>query len=91
MNNKVIGRDAMFAGERLQCHARDNYGGRRGLRAAEVSMNQLLTYNSIWARRGRAVVMSNDAKGMLRQDCTHSGQLGAAAIGSTKTCTTVDA
>jgi exonuclease III len=63
MNNKVIGRDAMFAGERLHIHARDNYGGRRGLRAAEVSMNQLLTYNSIWARRGRAVVMSNDAKG----------------------------
>jgi hypothetical protein len=26
-------------------------------------MNQLLTYNSIWARRGRAVIMSNDAKG----------------------------
>jgi hypothetical protein len=63
MNNKVIGKDAMAAGERLEVHARDNYGGRRGLRAAEVSMNQLLTYNSIWARRGRAVVMSNDAKG----------------------------
>jgi hypothetical protein len=25
-------------------------------------MNQTLTYNSIWARRGRAVVISNDAK-----------------------------
>jgi hypothetical protein len=63
MNNKVIGRDAMYAGERLNEHARDNYGGRKGLRAAEVSMNQTLTYNSIWARRGRAVIMSNDAKG----------------------------
>jgi hypothetical protein len=63
MNNKVIGRDAMRAGERLTAHARDNYGSRKGLRAAEVSMNQTLTYNSIWARRGRAVVMSNDAKG----------------------------
>jgi hypothetical protein len=63
MNNKVIGSDAMRMGERLAEHARDNYGGRKGLRAAEVSMNQLLTYNSIWARRGRAVIMSNDAKG----------------------------
>jgi hypothetical protein len=63
MNNKVIGKDAMRSGERLQEHARDNYGGRKGLRASEVSMNQLLTYNSIWARRGRAVIMSNDAKG----------------------------
>jgi hypothetical protein len=63
MNNKVIGKDAMLMGERLQEHARDNYGGRKGLRSAEVSMNQLLTYNSIWARRGRAVIMSNDAKG----------------------------
>jgi hypothetical protein len=63
MNNKAIGMDAMRAGERLGEHARDNYGGRKGLRAAEVSMNQLLTFNSIWARRGRAVIMSNDAKG----------------------------
>jgi hypothetical protein len=63
MNNKAIGSDAMRAGERQVAHARDNYGSRRGLRAAEVSMNQTLTYNSIWARRGRAVVMSNDAKG----------------------------
>ncbi|MGL5936571.1 MAG: endonuclease/exonuclease/phosphatase family protein [Cetobacterium sp.] len=63
MNNKVIGNDAMRAGERLAAHARDNYGSRKGLRAAEVSMNQTLTYNSIWARRGRAVIMSNDAKG----------------------------
>jgi hypothetical protein len=31
MNNKVIGKDAMRAGERLNEHARDNYGGRRGL------------------------------------------------------------
>jgi hypothetical protein len=63
MNNKAIGSDAMRMGERLVEHARDNYGGRRGLRAAEVSMNQMLTYNSIWARRGRAIIMSNDAKG----------------------------
>ena len=26
-------------------------------------MNAFLTYNSIWGRRGRAVIMSNDAKG----------------------------
>ena len=63
MNNKVLGSDAMRSGERLHALARDNYGGRHGHRAAETSMNQLLTYNSIWGRRGRAVVMSNDAKG----------------------------
>ena len=26
-------------------------------------MNSLLTYDSIWGRRGRAIIMSNDAKG----------------------------
>ena len=31
--------------------------------AAEMGMNQFLLYNSIWARRGRVVIMSNDAKG----------------------------
>jgi exonuclease III len=63
MNNKMIGDDAMRAGERQRTHARDNYGGRKGLQAPEVSMNQLLTYNSIWGRRGKAIIMSNDAKG----------------------------
>ena len=38
-------------------------GGRKGLQATEVSMNAQLTYNSIWARRGKPVIMSNDAKG----------------------------
>ena len=33
------------------------------MQAVEVSMNAQLTYDSIWARRGRAVIMSNDAKG----------------------------
>ncbi len=63
MNNKVLGSDAMRSGERIKELAPDNYGGRRGLRVAEISMNQLLTYNSIWGRRGRAILMSNDAKG----------------------------
>jgi hypothetical protein len=63
MNNKMIGADAMRSGDRLGVHACDNYGGHHGLRAAEMAMNQILTYNSIWARRGRAVIMSNDAKG----------------------------
>jgi hypothetical protein len=56
MNNKVIGKDATQAGKRLSEHAKDNYGGRQGLRAAEVSMNRLLTYNNIWTRRGRAFI-----------------------------------
>ena len=63
MNNKAIGADAMRMGEHHGCLTRDNYGGRKGLQAAEVSMNAQLTYNSIWARRGKAVIMSNDAKG----------------------------
>ncbi|CAB9529533.1 hypothetical protein SEMRO_2534_G330480.1 [Seminavis robusta] len=63
MNNKVLGADAMRAGERAKVLTPHNYGGRKNLRAVEVNMNQYLTYNSIWGRRGRAVVMSNDAKG----------------------------
>ena len=63
MNNKMLGRDAMLSASRRKVLARDNYGGRKGHRAAEVSLNSYLTYNSIWGRRGRAVVMSNDAKG----------------------------
>ena len=49
MNNKAIGADAMRAGKRLGALARDNYGGRKGLRAAEVSMNQLLLCDSVRA------------------------------------------
>ena len=63
INNKVIGRDAMKRGERHGLLTPDNYGGRKRLQAVEVGLNQQLTYNSILARRGRAVVMSNDAKG----------------------------
>ena len=36
---------------------------RKIYQAVEVGLNQQLTYNSILARRGRAVLMSNDAKG----------------------------
>ena len=63
MNNKTLGRDAMKSGESLGALTRDNYGGRNHHRAAEVSLNSHLTNNSIWARRGRAIIMSNDAKG----------------------------
>jgi hypothetical protein len=63
MNNKQIGRTAMWNGERAKVLARDNLGGRKGMRSVEVSMNQQLTYNLIWAARARAVIISNDAKG----------------------------
>ena len=63
MNNKKIGRTAMWNGERATALARDNLGGRKGMRAVEVSMNQHLSYNLIWASRARAVIISNDAKG----------------------------
>ena len=53
----------MYMGELNKWFTRDNYGGRKSMQAVEVSMNAQLTYDSIWARRGRAVIMSNDAKG----------------------------
>ena len=63
MNNKAIGADAMRMGEANGWFERDNYGGRKGMQAVEVSLNAQLLFNSIWARRARAVIMSNDAKG----------------------------
>jgi len=51
MNNKKIGQTAMCNGERTAALARDNLGGRKGMRAVEVSMNQHLSYNLIWASR----------------------------------------
>ena len=54
MNNKVIGADAMRVIRCTGNKARDNYGGVKYLQASEVSMNEQLTYNSMWARRGRA-------------------------------------
>ena len=63
MNNRTIGSDAMRAGERANIFTKDNYGGRKKLRANEIAMNSTLTHNSIWGRRGRAIIMSNDAKG----------------------------
>jgi len=63
MNNKKLGKEAMEIGERLHLLTQDNYGGRKKLRAAEISINQQLTYDSIRGRRGKAVIISNDAKG----------------------------
>ena len=63
INNKAMGADAMRAGKQLGALARDNYGGCKGLRGAEVSVNQLLLYDSVRARRGRMIVNSNDLKG----------------------------
>ena len=63
MNNKAIGADAMRLGEQAKALARDNCGGRKQPQAAEVSLNAQLTFNSVWGKRGRAVIMSNDAKG----------------------------
>jgi hypothetical protein len=63
MNNKKLGRDVMAWAEAANALARDNYGGRKYLRAVEVSLNSTLTYNSLWAKRKAAVMMSNDAKG----------------------------
>ncbi len=63
MNNKVMGRDMMRHGKSANTLAKDNYGGQTNAQAVEVSLNWQLTNNSIWARRGRAILISNDAKG----------------------------
>ena len=63
MNNKALGADAMRMGESNGWFVKDNYGGLKGMQAVEVSLNAQLMFNSIWARRARAVIMSNDAKG----------------------------
>ena len=63
MNNKALGSDIMRLGERHRVFSRDNYGGRRGHRAPEVGLNACLTHDSIRGRRGRLIVVSNDAKG----------------------------
>jgi len=47
VNNKKLGKEAMEIGERLNLLTRDNYGGRKKLRATEISMIQQLTYDSI--------------------------------------------
>ena len=67
MNNKNLGKEAMMVGEQLNLLTRDNYGGRKKLRAAEISMNQQLTYDSLCGCRGCAVIISNDTKGCY--DC----------------------
>jgi len=51
----------MWNGEWAKALTRDNLGGRKGMRPVEVSMNQCLLYDLIRAKRGRAVIMSNDA------------------------------
>jgi len=63
MNNKKIGRDARWNGERAKALARDNLGGRKGMRAVEVNQNWTLANDHIGGRRARAVIISNDAKG----------------------------
>jgi hypothetical protein len=63
MNNRALGSNGMRKGEQTKNVARDNYGGRKYLQALEVGMNSKLSSDSIWARRGRAILMSNDAKG----------------------------
>ena len=46
-NFKLMGKQAMWKSERLGVLARDNLGGRKGMRPVEVSMNQRLLYDLI--------------------------------------------
>jgi len=63
MNNKKIGRDAMWNGERAKALAQDILGGRKGIRAVEVNQNWTLANDHIRGWRARAVIISNDANG----------------------------
>jgi hypothetical protein len=63
MNNKKFGHELMWKAEHDKVLTKFNYGGRKKLQAAEISMNQRLMYDSVWGKRGRVVVISNDAKG----------------------------
>jgi len=47
MNNKKIGRNVMWNGERAKALARDNLGGRKGMRAVEVNQNWTLANDHI--------------------------------------------
>jgi len=85
MNNKKPGKEAMEIGERLHLLTRDNYGGRKKLRAAEISMNQQLTYDSIRGRRGKAVIISNDAKGCYDRIAHIVAKLALRKLGASRT------
>jgi len=63
MNNKKIGRDAVWNSERANVLARDNLGGRKGMWAVEVNQNSTLANDHIRGQPARAVIISNDAKG----------------------------
>ena len=63
MNNKKMGKEAMWNGERSKALARDNLGGRKGMQAVEVNQNWTLANDHIRGCRVRAILISNDAKG----------------------------
>lgn len=63
MNNKKFGRELMWTAEANGTLTRDNYGGRKHLRSVETSLNQYLTYDSIRARRSRAITCPSMRKG----------------------------
>ena len=53
----------MWKAEQDKALSEYNYRGWKKLRAMEVSLNQCLMFDSIWGKRGRVIVISNDAKG----------------------------
>ena len=79
MNNKKIGRDAMWNGERAKALAWDNLGGRKGMQAAEVNQNWTLANDHIRGRRAGAVIISNDAKGCFDR-IAHVVAIAASAV-----------
>ena len=63
MNAKKIGKELMWKAELDHTLTRYNYGGRKHLRAAEIALNTRLTYDNIFGKQGRAILISNDARG----------------------------
>ena len=63
MNNKKIGKDAMWNGTRCGIVSRENYGGKKHARAPEVILNQVLVCDKMRADHRPAIIISNDAKG----------------------------
>ena len=62
-NYKQLGKDAMWQAERSGVTSAENYGGHKGHRAIEVSLNQRLTADLLRQKRKAAIICSNDAKG----------------------------
>jgi hypothetical protein len=70
LNNKAMGSDTMRSGDCSNAYTPDNFGECKGYRTQEVGTNPTLRYCMTAfehvVRGGRAIVVSNDAKGCFK-------------------------